>query len=108
MILMKTKDSGSWTVEYSYGNATNTKEHFRGILSYSAAIEKALDCFIYDGKYGWSESCREEVRAHLYRFGYFGDGNKCYEPRGLTKVEIYYEPTVRKWNGPLIETRDQN
>ncbi len=108
------KNAGSWTVEYHYGNGTNTIDYQRKITSYSEAIECALSSFIYQGKYGWDESCRELVRAHLFRFGYFGDGNRCYEDelRGLTRVEVYFEPTIKVDIGlpageKMIETQNE-
>ena len=84
------KNSGTWTVEYHYGNGTNTIDIHKNIGTHTEAIKKALECFINSGKHGYPESMREEVRAHLFRFGYYGDGNTSYEDehRGLTRVEV--------------------
>lgn len=108
-------NAGSWTVEYHYGNSTDSVDFVRNIERYEDAIEEALACLIAnpaDGKskYGWPESQRERARAHLFRFGYIGDGMRCYHPRGLTRVEVYFEPSVAQYdNGgrPLTETRDK-
>ena len=104
------KNSGTWTVEYHYGNGTNTIDIHKNIGTHTEAIEKALECFINSGKYGYPESMREEVRAHLFRFGYYGDGNTSYEDehRGLTRVEVYFEPTVKGFEAEvLVETQNE-
>jgi hypothetical protein len=111
------RNGGSWTVEYHCGNSNDTVKFVRSIANYSDAIETALKFLVADdgepeGKYGWPSSQRELARAHLFRFGYIGDGSRAYKGslRGLTRVEVYFEPVVPFENNgvPLVETQNES
>jgi hypothetical protein len=111
-------NAGSWTVEYHCGNSTDSVEYIKNLENYADAIEAALSCLIPNpsfyckSKYGWPESEREFARAHLFRFGYVGDDSRCYHPRGLTRVEVYFEPLVSHYDNsrgqPLTETANEH